>query len=165
MSFLKFKSGSSSGFTLIELLVVIAIIGILASVVLQSLNAARNKGSDAAVKSNLNSVRAGAEVVYDTLSATYGTQAYSAACGAIAVATPATHVFNDSKNQQQIDAAVAANGATDGKCASGGTWYVVAVPFKSSAANAWCIDSTGAAQQITFANFANGDQTCAQANS
>ena len=43
------------GFTLIELLVVIAIIGILSSVVLASLNTARNKGSNAAVQSALSS--------------------------------------------------------------------------------------------------------------
>ncbi len=52
------------GFTLIELLVVIAIIGILASVVFASLNSARDKGSDAAVKSNLVNNRAQAELYY-----------------------------------------------------------------------------------------------------
>ena len=59
------------GFTLIELLVVIAIIGILSSVVLASLNTARSKGSDAAVKSNISNMRAEAELWYDSNGSSY----------------------------------------------------------------------------------------------
>ena len=54
------------GFTLIELLVVVAIIGILASVVLASLNSARDKGKAAAIKSNLKNMISQAELAYDT---------------------------------------------------------------------------------------------------
>lgn len=59
------KQKLHKGFTLIELLVVIAIIGILASVVLASLNSARDKGADAAIKSNLNNARGQAALYYD----------------------------------------------------------------------------------------------------
>ena len=56
------KINLKKGFTLIELLVVVAIIGILASVVLASLNSASFKGKDAAIESELSSLRAQAEI-------------------------------------------------------------------------------------------------------
>ena len=61
----------TKGFTLIELLVVIAIIGILSSVVLASLNSARSKGTDAAIKAEMGNIRAGMEVWYDTNNNSY----------------------------------------------------------------------------------------------
>ena len=58
------KMLNKKGFTLIELLVVIAIIGILAAVVLASLNTARDSANDAAGKVQLGEVRNQAEIYY-----------------------------------------------------------------------------------------------------
>jgi len=54
------------GFTLIELLVVIAIIGILSSVVLASLNTARQKGRDARRISDVKQTQLALELYYDS---------------------------------------------------------------------------------------------------
>ncbi len=54
----------NKGFTLIELLVVVAIIGILASVVLASLNSARSKGRDAKRLSEIKQLMTALEMYY-----------------------------------------------------------------------------------------------------
>lgn len=58
-------STTKRGFTLIELLVVIAIIGLLASVVIASLNSARQKGRDARRIADIKSIQLALELFYD----------------------------------------------------------------------------------------------------
>jgi type II secretion system protein G len=55
----------SKGFTLIELLVVIAIIGLLASIIVASLNTAQQKGRDARRIADLKEVQLAIELYYD----------------------------------------------------------------------------------------------------
>lgn len=59
------KRHALPGFTLIELLVVIAIIGVLASIVLASLNSARQKSRDARRIADIKQLQLALELYYD----------------------------------------------------------------------------------------------------
>ena len=59
------KQKLSSGFTLIELLVVIAIIGVLAAIVLVSINNARTKAKDVRRKADISQIQKALELYYD----------------------------------------------------------------------------------------------------
>ncbi len=60
------KANANKGFTLIELLVVIAIIGLLATVVMTSLNSARKKGRDTRRVEDINQIKTALELYYDS---------------------------------------------------------------------------------------------------
>ncbi len=125
---------NARGFTLIELLVVIAIIGILSSVVLASLNTARNRGADAAVKSNLANARAEAELFYDQ-----NNNSYTGVCGTAAGA------IGDNVNAA-LDAQgrnVATRDALAETCFTTGTGWAAAVPLKTVNTQFYCVDSAG----------------------
>ena len=127
------------GFTLIELLVVIAIIGILSSVVLASLNTARGKGANAAVKENLQNLRAAAELFYDTGSTYSGFCASSTATAAMAAAASAGGGVAGAATNDCNDAA--------------GAWAAYSVlKTAEGTTTTWCVDSTGASKGQTSGN-------------
>ena len=59
------KSDIRKGFTLIELLVVISLIGVLTTLVLANLNAARERGRDAQRKADLRNIQTALRLFYN----------------------------------------------------------------------------------------------------
>ena len=149
-----FTHNLKRGFTLIELLVVISIIGVLASVVLASLNTARAKGADAAIKTNLANMRAQAEIIYD------GEGCYTGLpgnCAGLVVAVTncavgaSTPLWHNAQFEEALAAAGKASGGTIAyavcaQAVNGGAW-AISVPLKSASSSSWCVDSTGSSKQ------------------
>ena len=128
------------GFTLIELLVVIAIIGILSSVVLASLNTARNKGADAAIKADVDSARAQAELYYDA------GQTYAGVCAANAASNGIA---------QMVSGATAA-GSGSVTCGDSATGWAISAQLKTDTTKYWCTDNTGTSSQKTGLTITGG---------
>ncbi len=155
------KKNLNKGFTLIELLVVIAIIGILASVILASLNTARAKGADAAVKSDLANSRAQAEIFYsDQTPNGFANVCTTSMTGTAPASDGILEMIADaaSKAGVTVAATTTASDSSHAACHDSATAWAASVPTKSIIGY-YCVDSTGASKQTTNA-LAAGVTVC-----
>lgn len=153
------RKAMAKGFTLIELLVVIAIIGILASIVLVSLNSARSKGRDTRILSDVNQVRTQIEAEASSAGG------YQIGSGLCITAAPGTAGNAATLNST---AGSVCKQLTDDASSNGGAISVrintTANPFTAysvysllSSGSYYCVDSTG---KVTPAGAAPTGVTC-----
>jgi prepilin-type N-terminal cleavage/methylation domain-containing protein len=147
---------NKKGFTLIELLVVIAIIGVLSSVVIASLNAARTKAAVSSAKAQLNQIAAQAEVFYQNNNNRY----YTSPTGSgFNLMTDCLHtnlsamVFGDSTIKSmltELQKNVNYSSGNNFLCMVSGdvqSWFIF-VQLRDS--TNYCIDSTGTKKAGTY---------------
>ncbi len=121
------------GFTLIELLVILAIVSLLSSIILANLKTSRDRGANAAIRANINTIRTQSEIVYDE------TGSYATLFSA---GSPALNAY---------DTAVILSGepVPTGLRYSADQWIVQVKLRSGDGGGVWCTDNTGVARRTS----------------
>ena len=144
---MKFKKG----FTLIELLVVISIISFLSSVVMTTLNSARDKGTDAAIKTSLTNMRAQGGIYFSTAGNYTGFCSDETINKALVFAASSTKVAIQ-KNATGGVGFVTCNITTNG--------WAIQAPLKTDPNKFFCVDQTTASVVASNALANSSDVVC-----
>lgn len=147
MKILKIKNlkiVKNQGFSLIELLIVITIIGLLSTIVLNSLSSSRSKAYDSKIKQQLNSFRTSAEIYFSNQEPnSYGV---TVGCN--------NGMFNDFNSSNGTPGVFIALGNlppgvddSDRECQSTGSSYAIQVNLYSGNSR-WCIDNRGFSGEV-----------------
>lgn len=146
------------GFSLIELLVVITIIGILSTVVVVSINDARNKSIDSAVKENMNTMRTQAEL-YHSNRGTYGTAVATQGVtdGSAYNASGANYLIADRPANEAFDEAIDQGGQSYYAIGPNGQTWAVAVRLRVPVTTSyWCVDWQATSKIVTSTSLGGG---------
>ena len=127
------NAGALIAVIVVAALVTFAMIGIFSAVILASLNTARQKGNDAAVKSNLDTIKTSAALYYDQQSSSY-----SGLC--------TTDPTTAQSLQEASSAGTNDADTTSSVCNDSDTEWAASAPLPEG--EYWCADSTGKSEKI-----------------
>lgn len=155
------------GFTLIEIIVVIGIVGILAAVVFASFSDARKNARDKAIVSETELLRLEARLYFERYGAFATNNFRDNDIGNCSGGIASNSMFGTSNDGSlsslvlKIHEKSTLNNTGRIYCAANANTWALAVPLSATVSGsnvtAWCVDSSGASREITFAP--SGDTT------